>query len=133
MSIRMFFDDRLPSRTAICLLSLSRSLSICYCEKMIFIVDGAYIQFDDRTNQPVASLTRCIMYYRMCTAANCSLYLVQRERERGEERRKRNETNVTLPSLLVRLFFSCFLVTLLDQLSREDKCCTCVFMFRQVK
>lgn len=124
MSIRMFFDDRLPSRTAICLLSFS--LSICYCEKMIFIVDGAYIQFDDRTNQPVASLTRCIMYYRMCTAANCSLYLVQREREK---RKKRNETNVTLPSLSFAFFF-CFLVTLLDQLSREDKCCTCVCLDR---
>ncbi len=112
MSILVFFDNRLPSRTTICLLSVSLSFSsLCLLlrENDIHRRRSVYSCTTGRTNWWPLSLSMCIMYYTMCTAANCSLFLFLKEKKR--------ECNTSLSLPLSHLPF--LFVTLFDQLSRQ--------------
>jgi hypothetical protein len=85
MSILVFFDNRLPSRTTICLLSVSLSFSsLCLLlrENDIHRRRSVYSCTTGRTNWWPLSLSMCIMYYTMCTAANCSLFLFLKEKKK---------------------------------------------------
>lgn len=109
MSILMFFDTIVCRQEQQFVFFLSFSFSSLYLllgENDIHRRRSVYIQLDERTNGLVLplllslflSFSMYIMYYNMCTAANCSLFSVLN--------RRKKKKNATLLCLSVCLSLS---------------------------